>query len=136
MSKINISNLKLVNPKFTEQLKINTELIKKSIKDNTYEKYGSIDESTSESFDFISFLCDSLETCNIKQSSNPVYRIDKKKIIIQILVEMFPNKNIPQYLNMVDNFIEHSHIKGYIKALPITKKIKKSIKNYLIKKFC
>lgn len=136
MSKINLKNLKLVNPKFDEKINNNIDTLVDEIKKQLYESYKVISPDKSQSFEFVKLVCNCVETCDIKQPENPMYRINKKAIVIRILQELFPSHNVPEYVERMESFIQFIHNNKIIKGVTVVKQAKKGLKDYLSKPFC
>jgi hypothetical protein len=99
MSKPNLTKLKLVNPKHSEKIGSEVENVVQSIKNHIFDVYKNISDDKAVNLEFLKFLCCILESVDLVQSSNPVYRIDKKKLIIRIMCDLFPVKVNPDYFS-------------------------------------
>lgn len=137
MSKINLENLKFINPKFEEKINNNVDTLINEIKKKLYADYTNLSPDKAESPEFVKLVCCALECCNVIQPENPMYKINKKDLVIRILKEMFPSKNnVPEYVERMEAFIQFIHNNGLIKGVSEIKKVKKGLKDYLSKPFC
>lgn len=134
MSQINISKVKLTNPKHSEVISNNFNVLVKTIKDHAIDTYRSLDEDKALNLEFIKFLCNSLESADVKQPSNPVYRINKRDLIVKVLNELFPYKHNEDYVKIVEQFIDFLHNNQMIKSSGVAKVVKSTIINYVSKK--
>lgn len=134
MTSLNTSKLKLVNPKHSEKINTNIELLVNAVKSHVYATYMSVAEEKSMSFQFILFVLVAIESCAVVQSSNPMYRLDKKAVALRILKELFPSKYTPEYEALASEFIQYSWNSGHIKASSLVKAVKHSCMDYLLKK--
>jgi hypothetical protein len=131
----NLSKIKLVNPKNAEKIANDVSKIALSIRNYVYEQYNDI-SNKELSFEFIKWLCCVLESVDLVQSStNPAYKIDKKKIIIDLLLDLFPGKrNDNDYNKLVNEFIDFLHNNEMIKSSSVVKQVKNTLINYAVSK--
>ena len=131
---VQTKRLVLVNPKHEQKIAVNVESLYTAVKSHAYNTYTSISEDKVKSFEFILFLCRSLETCALVQPTNPVYKVDKKKLIIRLLHELFPSKITPEHEELISQFIEYSHQNGHLVASSAIKAAKASCFEFLKKR--
>ena len=136
MSKINLSKLELINPKFEEKINNNVDTLIEEIKKRLLASYKVLAADKAESYEFVKLVCCALESCDVKQPENPMYKINKKEVVLRILKELFPHKNCSEYVNRMEAFIQFLHNNGIIKGVSDVKQVKKTIKDYLSKPFC
>ena len=129
---INLSKIKLVNPKKSERLNNDVESLISSIKNHIYEVYTNINDSKCLNFGFILFVCNMLESADIDNTNK---KIDKKKLVVRIMTELFINKSHDEdYIDSLNQFIEFLHDNNLIKSSSVTKVIKTTLLNYASKK--
>ena len=133
-NKLNLKKITLVNPKHSEVVSNNVENLVQIIKNHVYETYKNISDDKALNLEFIKFLCCALESSDIQQSQNPVYKIDKKKVIVRLLCDFFPHKNNADYVELVEQFIQFIHNNDMIKSSSVVKQIKTTAMEYVTKK--
>ena len=133
-NKLNLKKISLVNPKHSEVISNNVENLVQIIKTHVYETYKNLSDDKALNLEFIKFLCCALESSDIQQSQNPVYKIDKKKIIVKLMVSFFPHKNNADYVELVEQFVQFLHNNEMIKSSSVVKQIKTTVINSIAKK--
>lgn len=107
------SKIKLIKLNSTLKSFSHIEDIKKDIKEHLMLRFGINLDKVSQDPSFLELICCLVETL-YKVPKNPKQKIDKKKLVMEIMVELMPSINTAKDLEHLDKSIEYLHSKGAI----------------------
>ena len=113
---MNSSKIKLVKLNSTLKAFSHVEDLRKDIKEYLLLRFGISLDKVCQDPSFLELVCCLVETL-YKTPKNVKQKIDKKKFVIELMVELIPSFNNAKDIDHIDKSIEYLYSKGVIQGV-------------------